>query len=427
MSTAARTTLYGNASDASVGASDSSASVVGSTASTVGPASTTNSSAATTVVPSNGSNMNPSGTLTTAGPIITGRPAGVPPLGVRDDTTHHASLFIGDLSPEVNDATLRAAFAAFHSLSECRVMYDPNTGRSRGYGFASFGDAEDAHRALSTLNGEWLGSRPLRINWANQKTHTRSSTHDSSGVPLTYEQILAASPVHNTTVYVGNLHPMTTQPDIVSLFQNISFVREVRLQAERGYGFAVLDTHEAAATAIHQLVSSNVQLHGRALRVSWGKDRNEGVIAHAGVAGLAGIPGVFGGVMYGLQQPLAYGAGFALPTTGFGPQAAALPTHHQSGASALNGVFSPSSPYVANVAGLAAAHQQQAAAVAAAAAAANQGVLNLGFQQAHAQHQHQQLQQMHTAAGFGGLGGGAGGMPSPYGGSNSLANTIQLT
>lgn len=81
--------------------------------------------------------------------IITGRPAGVPPLGCREDSAGHVSLFIGDLSPEVNDATLRAAFAAFPSLSECRVMYDPNTGRSRGYGFASFGDADDAHRALS--------------------------------------------------------------------------------------------------------------------------------------------------------------------------------------------------------------------------------------------------------------------------------------
>lgn len=35
-------------------------------------------------------------------PIFTGRPAGVIPLGVREDTTHHASLFIGDLSPEVS-------------------------------------------------------------------------------------------------------------------------------------------------------------------------------------------------------------------------------------------------------------------------------------------------------------------------------------
>lgn len=152
-------------------------------------------------------------------------------------------------------------------------------------------------RLTSTLNGEWLGARPLRINWANQKTHSRSATHDNSALPLSYEQILASSPGHNTTVYVGNLHPITTQNDIVSLFQNISFVREVRLQAERGYGFAVLETHEAAASAIHQLGNGNAQLHGRILRVSWGKDRNEGIVSHTALAGLTGIPGVFGGMV----------------------------------------------------------------------------------------------------------------------------------
>lgn len=35
--------------------------------------------------------------------VFTGRPAGILPLGVREDTTHHASLFIGDLSPEVSN------------------------------------------------------------------------------------------------------------------------------------------------------------------------------------------------------------------------------------------------------------------------------------------------------------------------------------
>ncbi|PWN22119.1 RNA-binding domain-containing protein, partial [Microstroma glucosiphilum] len=207
----------------------------------------------------------------------------------REDTTHHASLFIGDLSPEVSLDLAEQPFAAFPSLSECRVMYDPNTGRSRGYGFASFGDPDDAHRALSTLNGEWLGSRPLRINWANQKHSTRPGSGGSPALdqgaatmPMSYEQIVAAAPSHNTTVYLGNLHPMTTQQDIVALFSNISFVREVRLQAERGYGFAVLDSHDAAATAIFQLGNlgggSGVQLHGRVLRVSWGKDRNDGSI-----------------------------------------------------------------------------------------------------------------------------------------------------
>lgn len=268
-------------------------------------------------------------------------------------------------------------------------MYDPNTGRSRGYGFASFGDAQDAHRALTTLNGEWLGSRPLRINWANQKTshhHNHNHNHNRRGVfhpqgvnmgmgvnnstisngggtpmirmvdangitnatfsgtggfdmtgvptafqpqipapiPLTYEQVSQSSPPHNTTVYIGNLHPMTTQEDIAALFANISYVREVRIQSERGYGFAVLDTHDAATTAICQLGTvaggPGIQLHGRVLRLSWGKDRNDGNVVY-------GRQQVFTGATVnsaGVVNPTSAGATAATPTTG--ANAFAIPT-----------------------------------------------------------------------------------------------------
>jgi nucleolysin TIA-1/TIAR len=56
----------------------------------------------------------------------------------REDTQSHFHVFVGDLSPEVNDEVLSKAFGAFGSLSEARVMWDMNSGKSRGYGFLSF-------------------------------------------------------------------------------------------------------------------------------------------------------------------------------------------------------------------------------------------------------------------------------------------------
>ncbi|KAJ3112927.1 hypothetical protein HDU96_003995 [Phlyctochytrium bullatum] len=49
-------------------------------------------------------------------------------------------------------------------------MWDPNTGKSRGYGFVAFREKSDAEQAINTMNSEWLGSRPIRVNWANQKS-----------------------------------------------------------------------------------------------------------------------------------------------------------------------------------------------------------------------------------------------------------------
>lgn len=58
--------------------------------------------------------------------------------GTREDTQHHFHVFVGDLSPEVNDEVLGKAFTQFPSVSEARVMWDMNSGKSRGYGFLSF-------------------------------------------------------------------------------------------------------------------------------------------------------------------------------------------------------------------------------------------------------------------------------------------------
>eukprot|EP01125_Pyxidicula_operculata_P023182 TRINITY_DN988_c0_g2_i2.p1 TRINITY_DN988_c0_g2~~TRINITY_DN988_c0_g2_i2.p1 ORF type:complete len:249 (+),score=32.61 TRINITY_DN988_c0_g2_i2:18-764(+) len=62
--------------------------------------------------------------------------------GHREDTSNHHHIFVGDLSPEIDDKALNEAFAAFGSLSDARVMWDQATGRSRGYGFIAFRQKE---------------------------------------------------------------------------------------------------------------------------------------------------------------------------------------------------------------------------------------------------------------------------------------------
>jgi nucleolysin TIA-1/TIAR len=87
----------------------------------------------------------------------------------KEDTSSHFHIFVGDLSNEVNDEILHQAFSIFGTISEARVMWDMKTGRSRGYGFVAFRDRADAEKALNSMDGEWLGSRAIRCNWANQK------------------------------------------------------------------------------------------------------------------------------------------------------------------------------------------------------------------------------------------------------------------
>jgi nucleolysin TIA-1/TIAR len=163
-------------------------------------------------------------------------------------------------------------------------MWDMKTGRSRGYGFVAFRERQDAEKALSSMDGEWLGSRAIRCNWANQKGQPSISQQQAMTAmgmtPTTpfghhhfpthgvqsYDMIVQQTPQWQTTCYVGNLTPYTTQNDLVPLFQNFGYVVETRFQADRGFAFVKMDTHENAAMAICQLSGYNV--NGRPLKCS---------------------------------------------------------------------------------------------------------------------------------------------------------------
>ncbi|KAK8081466.1 hypothetical protein PG984_002632 [Apiospora sp. TS-2023a] len=207
----------------------------------------------------------------------------------KEDTSSHFHIFVGDLSNEVNDEVLMQAFSAFGTVSEARVMWDMKTGRSRGYGFVAFRDRTDAEKALSSMDGEWLGSRAIRCNWANQKGQPSIAQQQAMAAmgmtPTTpyghhhfpthgiqsYDMIVNQTPAWQTTVYVGNLTPYTTQNDLVPLFSNFGYVTESRFQADRGFAFIKMDSHENAAMSICQLNGYNV--NGRPLKCSWGKDK----------------------------------------------------------------------------------------------------------------------------------------------------------
>lgn len=208
--------------------------------------------------------------------------------GSKEDTSGHFHLFVGDLSNEVNDEVLTQAFSTFGTVSEARVMWDMKTGRSRGYGFVAFRDRPDAEKALSSMDGEWLGSRAIRVNWANQKgqpSYTQQAPMPTfpGMTPMTpftqgphhqfpaqgaqsYEIIVAQTPSWQTTCYVGNLTPYTTQNDLVPLFSNYGYVMETRFQSDRGFAFVKMDSHENAANAICSLNGYNV--NGRPLKCS---------------------------------------------------------------------------------------------------------------------------------------------------------------
>lgn len=189
---------------------------------------------------------------------------------VKEDTANHFHIFVGDISPEVNDDELVRAFSMFGSMSEAHVMWDPVSGKSRGFGFVAFRDKGDAEQAIATMNGEWLGSRAIRCNWATQKGQT-ATPPPQPGQQLPYDIVINQTPQYVTSIYVGNLPPNVSQSELIQPFQTFGYVQEVKLQADRGFAFVKMDSHENAANAIVHL--QNFHINGNITKLSWGKDR----------------------------------------------------------------------------------------------------------------------------------------------------------
>ncbi|KAI4370236.1 hypothetical protein MLD38_018606 [Melastoma candidum] len=97
-------------------------------------------------------------------------------------------VFCGDLGNEVNDDVLTKAFSRFPSFNMARVVRDKRTGKTKGYGFVSFGNPSDLAAALKEMNGKYVGNRPIKLrksNWKErtdyeaverQKSHTQKKT-----------------------------------------------------------------------------------------------------------------------------------------------------------------------------------------------------------------------------------------------------------
>ncbi|KAH7006561.1 hypothetical protein EDB82DRAFT_409445, partial [Fusarium venenatum] len=75
--------------------------------------------------------------------------------------------FISNLSWNTDDDSLRSAFSDYGQVLDSIVMRDRDTGRSRGFGFITFGSENDANAAIEALNERELDGRLIKVNMAN--------------------------------------------------------------------------------------------------------------------------------------------------------------------------------------------------------------------------------------------------------------------
>merc|ERR1712194_56541 len=99
-----------------------------------------------------------------------------------------ANLFVGNLDASCDDKILWDCFSGFGQLTMAKVMRDPETGKSREFGFVSYDSFEASDAAMVALNGQFLCNSPITVSYAYKKD-TKGERHGHAAERLVAERM----------------------------------------------------------------------------------------------------------------------------------------------------------------------------------------------------------------------------------------------
>jgi len=91
-------------------------------------------------------------------------------------------LYVGNLSYNTTEDTLRTMFAEFGEIVSVTLIIDRDTGRPKGFGFVEMATEESAQSAMSALNGKMVDDREIKVDKAKpQVDRDRRDARPSGG------------------------------------------------------------------------------------------------------------------------------------------------------------------------------------------------------------------------------------------------------
>lgn len=159
----------------------------------------------------------------------------------------NCSVFVGNLSKTVAEATLFKTFNQVGVISSARVVRDPTTGNSLGQAYLNFVDPVDAERALKTMNGLEIDGQKIRIRRKKKETN----------------------------LFIKEIPKEVTKQELEKAFEGYGKVASCRIMYDKagnplGYGYLRFANQEGADNAIDAAMSDEgIAINGTKLNVQY--------------------------------------------------------------------------------------------------------------------------------------------------------------
>ncbi|XP_069052526.1 heterogeneous nuclear ribonucleoprotein A3 isoform X2 [Lepisosteus oculatus] len=201
-------------------------------------------------------------------------------------------LFIGGLSFETTDESLRAHFEQWGKLTDCVVMRDPANKRSRGFGFVTYSCVQEVDAAMS--------ARPHKVDGRVVEPKRAVSREDSSkpGAHLTVKKI-----------FVGGIKEDTEEYHLREYFEKYGKIESIEVMEERqtgkkrGFCFVTFDDHDTVdkivAQKYHTINSHNCEVRKALSKQEMQAAANQRSRGGGGSGNFMGRGGNFGGGNFG--------------------------------------------------------------------------------------------------------------------------------
>jgi len=169
-----------------------------------------------------------------------------------------ASLYVGNLLPDVNETQLFEVFKQIGPVASIRVCRDAVTRRSLGYAYVNYHNLQDAERALDLLNFHEIKGQPCRVMWSQRDPSLRKTG--------------------NGNIFIKNLDKTIDNKTLYDTFTAFGNILSCKVSLDdqgnsRGFGFVHYETGEAAQEAITK--TNNKLINGKKIFVGLFQARKE--------------------------------------------------------------------------------------------------------------------------------------------------------